>query len=122
MIEISDEHFQELIDRAYDKLPDEHRNNIKNVAILYADEPTPEQRVKLELRHDQTLLGLYEGVPISKRQGVEQTFPDKITLFKGPLSEMSQSEMQLQQEIYHTLWHEIAHYYGLDHDQIHALE
>lgn len=122
MIEISDEHFQELINRAYDKLPEEHRSNIKNVAILYEDDPTPEQRIKLELRHDQTLLGLYEGVPISKRQGVEQTFPDRITLFKGPLSQMSQSEVQLQQEIYHTLWHEIAHYYGLDHDQIHALE
>lgn len=122
MLEISDEHFQELINRAYDKLPEVHRNNIKNVAILYEYEPSPEQRVKLELRNDQTLLGLYEGVPISKRQGVEQTFPDKITLFKGPLSQMSQSEAQLQQEIYHTLWHEIAHYYGLDHEQIHALE
>lgn len=122
MIEITDEHFQELIDRAFDRLPQPHRDNIKNVAILYEDIPTPEQRIKLELRHDQTLLGLYEGVPLSQRQGNVQLFPDRITLFKGPLTAMTSTENDLQQEIYHTLWHEIAHYYGLDHEQIHNLE
>lgn len=122
MVEIDDSTFQVLIDRAFDALPAEHRNNVKNVAILYAQDPTPEQRIKLELRHDQTLLGLYEGVPLSQRQGTTHLFPDKITLFKGPLTHISDSPEDLQQEIYHTLWHEIAHYYGLDHDQIHALE
>jgi predicted Zn-dependent protease with MMP-like domain len=122
VIEITDEHFQELIDRAFDRLPQPHRDNIKNVAILYEDIPTPEQRIKLELRHDQTLLGLYEGVPLSQRQGNVQLFPDRITLFKGPLTAMTSTENDLQQEIYHTLWHEIAHYYGLDHEQIHNLE
>jgi predicted Zn-dependent protease with MMP-like domain len=122
MIAISDEQFQALIDAAFDKLPKTHRDNIKNVAILYADEPTPEQRVKLELRHDQTLLGLYEGVPLSQRQGSTQLLPDKITLFKGPLTRMVGTEGELQQEIYHTLWHEIAHYYGLNHTDIYKLE
>ncbi|HEY1063878.1 MAG TPA: metallopeptidase family protein [Candidatus Saccharimonadales bacterium] len=122
MLDISDDRFQQLIDIAFDKLPKDHRNNVKNVAILYQDEPTPEQRVQLELRHDQTLLGLYEGVPLSQRQGVERIFPDKITLFKGPLTYGATTERELQAEIYHTLWHEIAHYYGLDHDQIHDLE
>lgn len=122
MFEISDEHFQQLIDRAFDRLPALHRDNVKNVALLYEQEPSPEQRVKLELRHDQTLLGLYEGVPLSQRQGATHLFPDKITLFKGPLTAMVSNEHELQEEVYHTLWHEIAHYYGLDHDQIHALE
>jgi predicted Zn-dependent protease with MMP-like domain len=122
MIDISDEHFQQLIDNAFEKLPKLHRDNIKNVAILYADEPTPEQRTQLALRNDQTLLGLYEGVPLSQRQGIEQTFPDRITLFKGSLTASVGSEHDLQQEIYHTLWHEVAHYYGLDHEKIHALE
>lgn len=122
MIDISDDRFQQLIDLAFDKLPEEHRNHVKNVAILYQDEPTPEQRLQLELRHDQTLLGLYEGVPLSQRQGVERIFPDKITLFKGPLTWGATNEKELLTEIYHTLWHEIAHYYGLDHDQIHSLE
>ncbi len=122
MLGVSDERFQQLIDIAFDKLPAEHRDNVKNVAILYEDEPSPEQRLKLELRHDQTLLGLYEGVPLSQRQGTIRVFPDKITLFKGPLTSHVQNEHELLAEIYHTLWHEIAHYYGLDHDQIHSLE
>jgi predicted Zn-dependent protease with MMP-like domain len=122
MLEVSDERFQQLIDIAFDKLPAEHRDNVKNVAILYEDEPTPEQRIKLELRHDQTLLGLYEGVPLSQRQGATRIFPDKITLFKGPLTHTVDTEHELQVEIYHTLWHEIAHYYGLDHPQIYNLE
>ena len=122
MIELSDEQFQECIDLAFDKLPLKHRDNVKNVAILYQDEPSEEQRRVLALRHDQTLLGLYEGIPLSQRQGMQPVLPDKITLFKLPLTSMAQSKQDLQQEIYHTLWHEIAHYYGLDHPQIHALE
>ena len=122
MFDISDERFQQLIDLVFDKLPAEHRDNVKNVAILYEDEPSAEQRVKLQLRHDQTLLGLYEGMPLSQRQGMTRVFPDKITLFKGPLTRGVANENELLAEIYHTLWHEIAHYYGLDHDQIHGLE
>ncbi len=122
MIEVSDERFQELIDQALGELPGEHVKSIKNVAILYADEPTPEQRTKLELRRDQTLLGLYEGRPLSQRQGLTQVFPDKITLFKLPLASHASTEIQLKEAIKHTLWHEIAHYYGLDHEQIAARE
>lgn len=122
MIEISDERFQELIDEAFDSLPKEHRDSVRNVAILYQDDPTLEQRIELELRNDQTLLGLYQGVPLSQRQGMTQIFPDKITLFKGPLSHHATTEDELREEIRHTLWHEIAHYYGLNHDQIHGLE
>jgi predicted Zn-dependent protease with MMP-like domain len=122
MIEVSDEEFQVLIDQALTELPGEHAGNIKNVAILYEDIPTPEQRQKLQLRHDQTLLGLYEGTPLTKRQGMAGVFPDRITLFKGPLTYHANTLPELKEQIKHTLWHEIAHYYGLDHDQIHELE
>lgn len=122
MLIISDERFQELVDAALRSLPGEHAASIKNVAILYEDEPTAEQRLKLELRNDQTLLGLYEGVPLSQRQGLHPMFPDRITLFKGPLTRRASSEHELREEIRHTLWHEIAHYYGLNHEQIHGLE
>ncbi|MDB5170652.1 MAG: zn-dependent protease [Candidatus Saccharibacteria bacterium] len=122
MIEINNEQFQQLIDEALGELPGEHAKNIKNVAILYEDEPTPEQRHKLELRHDQTLLGLYEGVPLSQRQGTVTLYPDRITLFRRPLQSRSDTLVALKEDIKHTLWHEIAHYYGLDHDRIHELE
>lgn len=92
------------------------------MAIVWQDEPTPAQRKQLELRNDQTLLGLYEGVPISARQGLDRILPDKITLFMGPLCRQSQTLSQLREQIRHTLWHEIGHYYGLNHDQIANLE
>jgi predicted Zn-dependent protease with MMP-like domain len=119
---ITDERFQELIDQAFDTLPKTHRDNVKNVAILFADEPTPEQRYELQLRHDQTLLGLYQGVPLAQRQGRQSLLPDRITLFKLPLFARAHNERELQEDIRHTLWHEIAHYYGLNHTDIHKLE
>jgi len=122
MIVVSDEQFQQLIDQALTELPGEHVKNIQNVAILYEERPTPEQREQLKLRQDQTLLGLYEGMPLSQRQGMTRVLPDKITLFKEPLSYQANTPEELKEEIKHTLWHEIAHYYGLDHDRIHELE
>lgn len=119
---ISDEKFQELIDQAFDSLPKTHRDRVQNVAILIADQPSPEQRYELQLRHDQTLLGLYQGIPLSKRQGTQPLLPDTITLFKLPLLMQASTEQELREAIRHTLWHEIAHYYGLNHTDIHKLE
>lgn len=122
MVQVSDEEFQELINQALEELPGEHVKNIKNVAILYEDQPTPAQREELKLHCDQTLLGLYQGVPLSQRQGLGTTLPDQITLFKEPLQQSAETAEELREDIRHTLWHEIAHYYGLNHDKIHALE
>jgi predicted Zn-dependent protease with MMP-like domain len=122
MVEVSDEQFQALINQALGELPGEHAKNIKNIAILYEEVPTPEQRQQTKLGPDQTLLGLYEGTPLSQRQGMTRLLPDKITLFKRPLTWRANSLAELKEEIKHTLWHEIAHYYGLDHGRISELE
>ena|SRR5206468_6982328 len=121
-MDVNDEEFQQLIDEALAELPGDHVKSIKNVAILYEEDPTPEQRIKSNLRPFETLLGLYEGVPLSERQGMTRLLPDKITLFKGPLSRKAGNREALKEEIKHTLWHEIAHYYGLDHRRISELE
>ena len=122
MIEVSDEQFQVLVDQALTELPGEHAKNIKNIAILYEIEPTAEQRLTANLKPYETLLGLYEGTPLSLRQGLTRLLPDKITLFKGPLVRRATSISTLKENIKHTLWHEIAHYYGLNHDQIRERE
>jgi predicted Zn-dependent protease with MMP-like domain len=122
MIEVSNERFQQLIDEALGEMPKTHLENLKNVAILYEDEPSIEQRQKLRLRQNQTLLGLYEGVPLAERQGQNTFLPDRITLFKRPICWASHDLASLKEQIKHTLWHEIAHYYGLDHSQIRDLE
>jgi predicted Zn-dependent protease with MMP-like domain len=123
MIHVSDEEFEKIINESMDELPQEYIRNMKNVAVTIADEPTAEQRQKQQLRDFQTLFGLYEGIPLTKRgAGYNLVLPDKITLFKGPLSRASQDLAMLKKQTKHTLWHEIAHHFGLDHDRIHELE
>lgn len=122
MVDISDEQFAALIAEVMDELPREHIKAVKNVAIVYADEPTPEQRMQLRLRHDQSLFGLYEGVPLPQRGGRTNFPPDKITIFKLPMLLATSTYSELRAQVKHTLWHEIAHYFGLDHPAIYKLE
>lgn len=122
MLDISDEQFAAIIAEVMDELPKTHMEAVKNVAIVYSDEPTPAQREELKLRGGETLLGLYEGVPLTKRGGQTHFPPDKITIFKNPALSHAQSIAQLKAEVKHTVWHEFAHYFGLDHDKIHDLE
>lgn len=122
MIHVTDEQFADFIDEAIESLPKVHRNSIDNVAIVYADEPTPEQREAQGLNEYQTLFGLYEGVPLAQRNGSTSFGPDKITIFKLPMEAQSETLADLKEHVRHTVWHEVAHYFGLDHDQIHALE
>ena len=121
-MEMTDEQFSALIAEVMDERPREHMDAVKNVAIVYADEPTPEQREKLRLRNDQSLFGLYEGVPLARRQGMTNLAPDKITIFKLPIVEYANSYDEIRAQVKHTVWHEVAHYFGLDHPAIHALE
>lgn len=119
----TDAEFDDLISRAMDELPQDRIHGLQNVAITYDDEPSAEQARKLKLRGDQLLLGLYEGIPLTARgAGYNLVLPDKITLFKLPICQISHDAASLFEQIKHTLWHEIAHYYGLDHAEIHARE
>lgn len=124
MFKLTDEDFDKLITRAMDELPQEYITGLDNVAIVMADEPTEEQVVKMKLREEgKILLGLYEGIPLTQR-GAGYTFvlPDKITLFKHSILMVSRNEDEFFEQIKRTLWHEIAHYYGLGHGRIHELE
>jgi len=119
----TDEQFEEWVNAGISAIPKLYQDNLNNVAIVIADEPTPEQREKLKLRCDQTLFGLYEGIPLTKRgTGYNLVLPDKITIFKLPMVHASQNEAEIKEQVRHTVWHEIAHFYGLNHDQIHKLE
>lgn len=122
MLELSDQEFDSLISRAMDELPQEYITGLDNVAIVYDDEPTDEQKQKMKLDNHHLLLGLYEGIPLTHRgSGYSFVLPDKITLFKRPILAVVNSESELFEQIKRTLWHEIAHYYGLDHDRMDQL-
>lgn len=103
-------------------IPEPYKSRIQNVAFLVEDDPTPAQRQQLGLHCNQTLFGLYEGVPLPARNGVVKLLPDKITIFKNPILTFSQTKNEVREQVRHTIWHEVAHYFGLDHKRIHELD
>ena len=118
---ISDEDFDALVTRAMDELPQDYITQLDNVAILYADEPNEYQVQKSQMREHSILLGLYEGIPLTKRgAGYSFVVPDTITLFKNSLLAITRTPEELYEQIKRTLWHEIAHFYGLSHADMDA--
>jgi predicted Zn-dependent protease with MMP-like domain len=122
MIELSDEQFEQIVAEGIDAIPRLYQEHLQNVAFIIEDEPTAEQLQRLKLFQGETLFGLYEGVPLPQRQGTTKILPDKITIFKKPALHFSRSLAELKEHVRHTVWHEVAHYYGLDHQRIHELE
>jgi predicted Zn-dependent protease with MMP-like domain len=122
MLECNDEEFEELVNVGIDALPKLYKQHLKNVAFIVEDNPTPEQRHQLRLYPNEVLFGLYEGLPLPARGGVTKLLPDKITIFKTPALMFSRNMDELKEHIRHTIWHEVAHYYGLNHKRIHELE
>jgi predicted Zn-dependent protease with MMP-like domain len=122
VIEISDEEFREVVTRAIDAIPPLYQQHLNNVAFIVEDFPTPAQAMQLNLYPNELLFGLYEGVPLPQRGGTTKLLPDKITIFKRPAEMVSRSLEELKEHVRHTVWHEVAHYYGLDHERIHELE
>ena len=117
MLTLTDEEFDALITRAMNELPQEYIEGLNNVAIIYADDPDEYQVQKSHLDEHHILLGLYEGIPLTQRgSGFSGMLPDKITLFKNSLLRVAEDDPEkLFQEVKRTLWHEMAHYYGLSH-------
>lgn len=103
MIEISEEQFEELVSNALDSLPAEFTSRIENVAVV-VDEGTPES----------TLLGLYEGVPLTTRTlGYSGVAPDRITVYRLPILARSHSMADAREQVRRTVLHEVGHYFGI---------
>lgn len=123
MIEVTQTEFEKIVANAIDSLPEEHLSKLDNVAIVIEDEPNVFQRQKANLLQFQTLFGLYEGIPQYKRgNGYSLVLPDKITIFKGPLTRSVDTREELQKLANNVVWHEVAHHYGLGHARIRELE
>jgi predicted Zn-dependent protease with MMP-like domain len=124
MIRLSAEAFDTLVDQAIASLPEWVHEKMDNVAILVAPWPTPQQLESVQRQRGRgvLLLGLYEGVPLTRRgRGYNLTPPDRITLFQRALEMQAQDAQQLVAAIQHTIIHEIGHYFGMSEDQLHAL-
>jgi predicted Zn-dependent protease with MMP-like domain len=114
--------FEKLVAEGYEKLPEWVREKIKNVALLVEDEPSEEDRKMQELGDDETLLGLYKGIPLSARgeeYGVGMTLPDTITLYQFPIEDAAEEDgMPIAQVVTETIWHEFAHHFGMDEHEV----
>lgn len=114
--------FEELVAEALDDLPEWIGEQVRNVAVLVQLMPMPAQRERSRLGRGQTLLGLYEGVPLTRRgRGYGMLPPDRITLFMIPMVAHAQNELEMVDLIRRTVVHEIAHHFGFSEDQIREL-
>jgi predicted Zn-dependent protease with MMP-like domain len=108
-----------LMRRALDDLPPQYAEQLDNVQFQLRRAPSPRDRRRLQLGNSM-LYGLYEGVPLTQRgSGYDRVLPDRITLFWGPLVRSFPEEEELAREVRNTLYHEIAHYFGMDEDELH---
>lgn len=118
---MNDEEFENLVAEGIDAVPEEHAKFMENVAIVYADDPTPEQKDKLCLRDHALLLGLYEGIPKVNRQNYNLALPDKITIFKNPIIEYCGGDPErIKFQVAKTIQHEIAHHFGFNEQEVRA--
>jgi predicted Zn-dependent protease with MMP-like domain len=115
--------FEGLVSDALATIPKRFRSAMKNLAIVVEDEPSQDLLDEMEIEPPDTLLGLYQGVPLTERHwGYGNTLPDRILLFQGPLERESDDDDDLVVAIGETLIHEIGHYFGLSEEEIEEIE
>ena len=120
---MTNEEFEELVNQGIKAIPKKFLDLVENVAVIIEDFPSPEQIVKIQLKPGWTLFGLFEGVPQTKR-GNPYAFsmPDKITIFRGPILQASGDSEAIKKIVKDTVWHEIAHYFGMDEGEVRKAE
>jgi predicted Zn-dependent protease with MMP-like domain len=117
------EAFEQLVAGALATIPRRFRDAMKNLAIVVEDEPSREILEDMEVEPTDTLLGLYQGTPLTERSwDYGNSLPDRILLFQGPLERESEGEDDLVVTIAETLIHEIGHHFGLSEEQIEEIE
>ena len=120
------ENWEQWIEEGLAEIRPDLRAKIENVAILLEDEPSEEVRKREGLAGDETLLGLYHGIPLTERgvnYGVGATLPDTITLYKDPIrEEATDTDGDVARVTRETLWHEIGHHFGLEEHEVRSRE
>ena len=110
--------FRELVGEVLASLPLKFAKKLDNVSVVVEDSPTPSQLKKLGLSPGELLFGLYEGIPQAKRGNYSGVLPDKITIFKNSIEEVSQTEESVRAQIRATVIHEIGHHFGLSDSEL----
>ena len=115
--------FERLVADALATLPRRFRDAMQNLVIVVEDEPAAELLREMEIEPPDTLLGLYQGTPLTERSwDYGNALPDRILIFQGPHEREAGDEDELIVAIGETLIHEIGHYFGLSEDEIEEIE
>lgn len=111
--------FEDLVSEALDSLPSDIAGMMNNVDVVVEDEPSLHQLQRLPRGH--TLFGLYEGIPLTKRGVYDRALPDRITIFKGPITRSARSAAAIREQVKRTVIHEIGHHFGIEEGRLHEL-
>lgn len=121
------EEFEQLVAQEFERaIPEQFRPHLKNVAFLVEEEPSAEVRRVEGLREGETLLGYYHGIPTPERgdwYGMGTTMPDTITLYRLPIERAAAEDgLPVAQVVRETIWHEVAHHFGMDEHTVRKRE
>lgn len=110
--------FEELVRQALDALPAQFLERMDNVDVLVEDLPSEHVVREMGLTAEETLYGLYQGVPLTDREGYNLTLPDTITIYQGPIEEDCESVAEVVAQVRDTVVHEVAHHFGISDEQL----
>ncbi|MCL5985864.1 MAG: metallopeptidase family protein [Actinobacteria bacterium] len=110
------EEFNKAIQDAVSKLPPEFLDKLENVEFIVEEWPSRQQLTAAKLLHKRNalLFGLYQGIPQTRRAHYNLVFPDKISIFKGPIESVCKTDVEVRQKIFDVILHEIGHHFGMD--------
>jgi predicted Zn-dependent protease with MMP-like domain len=122
MLDIDRDTFEQLVVQALQTLPAWVHTKMDNVDVTVDEAPSAAQRRRLGLAPHTTLMGLYEGVPRTRRShGYGMVLPDKITLFRRPILAACRTPQEVQARVRMVVIHELGHHFGLDEDRLREL-
>ena len=115
--------FEELVIKTVDSLPPEFQRKLENVDIVVENWPTRRQLRQAKRSHPTQLLGLYQGIPQTRRgEKYGLVLPDKITIFQGPIEAQCCCDDEIEAKVKEVVRHEIAHHFGLDEETLRKIK
>ena len=121
-LKFTDEEFEQLVVEALDGLPDEFKKALRNIEVVVAVWPTSAELRSVGLNRRESLLGLYHGVPLTKRtSNYGMVLPDKVTIFQGPIERVCRTRERVVWQVQRTVRHELAHHFGISDDRLREL-
>jgi predicted Zn-dependent protease with MMP-like domain len=117
------ERFTKLVEEALQEIPRRFRKEMKNVAVVVEDEPSPEILEEMGVEPGDTLFGLYQGTPLTERSwGFGNNLPDRISIYQKPTEDACETEDDIRDCIAETVIHEFGHYFGMSEEEIEEIE